>query len=86
MGELGQAKVSRFSNEFRDPVVCIDSLIYKGLAFGSNCKDCQTQMQTDKLAKKQISTAEMSPPGDVAMATCSARHNVKQVIQKKVSL
>lgn len=67
MGELGQAKVSLFSNEFRGPVIYIyiyiDSLIYKGLAFGSNCQDCQTQVQTDKLAKKQISRAEMSPPG-----------------------
>lgn len=37
-------------------------------------------------AKKQIPTAEMSPLGDVAVATCSPRHNARQVILKEVSL
>lgn len=42
--------------------------------------------RTDKQAKKkQISTVEMSPLGDVAVATCSPRHNARQVILKEVS-
>lgn len=35
---------------------------------------------------KQISTVEMSPLGDVAVATCSPRHNARRVILKEVSL
>lgn len=79
----------------------IDLPIYRGLGFGLNRQalvpasererktegnggDTGTDRQTGK--KKQISTVEMSPLGDVAVATCSPRHNARQVILKEVSL
>lgn len=79
----------------------IDLPIYRGLGFGLNCQalvpaserergrlkaKTERQTATDKQAKKQISTVEMSPLGDVAVATCSPRHNARRVILKEVSL
>ena len=94
MGELGLAKVSRFSNECRCP--CIfrppDSGTWIKLS-GSHCrkrkrkiqsKDREKSIDTRTEAKKQISTVEMSQLGNVAVATSSLRHNARRMILRKV--
>lgn len=99
MRELGLAKVSRFSNEFRGPGVYrppdlqgtgtwIEPSAFHSCERKRKTKaegrDRQTGRQTE--AKKQISTVEMSPLGDVAVATCSPRHNARRAMLKEVSL
>lgn len=75
IGELGLAKVSRFSNEFGGPGVYIDLQIYTGLGFGLNCQalvaasererarlkaKTERRAQTDKRAMKQISSQNVA--------------------------